>query len=73
MNDIFKPRKATFRTGLGPKIWNALPYHINISENINSFKAIVKYWDGNLCACRVCEYMTSRQSTLTKTKILNSL
>ena len=43
MNDIFKTRKATFKKGYGPKIWNALPYRMKISENINSFKAIVKY------------------------------
>ena len=31
----------------GPKIWNALPYHIKTSDNLNSFKAIIKCWGGN--------------------------
>lgn len=73
MNDIFKTRKATFKKGYGPKIWNALPYRMKISENINSFKAIVKYWNGNHCACRDCKHTTSRQWTLIKTSTLNSL
>ena len=57
--EIPKPNPATFGIrGLrsyGPKIWNALLYHIN------SFKAAIKCWDGNHCTCRVCEHTTSRQ------------
>ena len=60
-----KPNQATFGTrslrSYGPKIWNALPYHIKTSDNLNSFKAIIKCWDGNHCTCRVCEHTTSRQ------------
>ena len=68
--EILKPNQTTFgRRSLrsyGPKIWNALPYHIKTSDNLNGFKAIVKCWDGNHCPCRVCKHTTSRQETLTK-------
>ena len=60
-----KPNQATLGTrslrSYGPKIWNALPYHIKTSDNLNSFKTIIKCWDGNHCTCRVCEHTTSRQ------------
>ena len=54
------------------KIWNTLPYHIKTSKNLNSFKAIIKCWDGNHCTCRVCQHTTSGQQTLAKTEIPNS-
>ena len=61
--EIPKPNQATFGTrslrSYGPKTWNALPYHIKSSDNLNSFKAIIK-WIGNHCTCRVCEHATSR-------------
>ena len=70
--EIPKPNQATFGTRslrrYGPKIWNALPYHIKTSDNLNSFKAIIKCLDGNHCTCRVCHHTTSRQKTLTKTQ-----
>ena len=63
--EIPKPNQATFGTrslrSYGPKIWNALPYHIKTSDNLNSFKAIIKCWDGSHCTCRVCKHTTSRQ------------
>ena len=69
--EIPKPNQATFGTrslrSYGQKIWNALPYHIKTSDNLNSFKAIIKYLDGNHCTCRVCQHTTSRQQTLTVT------
>ena len=72
--EIPKPNQATFETrslrSYGPKIWNALPYHIETSDNLNSFKAIIKCWDDSHCTCRDCEYTTSRQQTFTKTKHL---
>ena len=65
--EIPKPNQAVFGTrslrSYGPKIWNALPYHIKTSDKLNSFKAIIKCWDGNHCTCRVCEH---------KNTILNS-
>ena len=70
---IPKPNQAT--RSYGPKIWNALSYHIKTSDNLNSFRSIIKCWDGNHWTCRVCEHTTSGQQTLTKhnTQILNSL
>ena len=60
--EIPKLSQATFGTkSYGPKIWNALPYHIITSDNLNSFKSIIKCWDGNHFTCRVCEHTTSRQ------------
>ena len=61
--EIRKPNQDTFGTrslrSYGPKIWNALPYHIKTSDNSNSFKSIIKCWEGNYCNCRVCEHTTS--------------
>ena len=63
--EIPKPNQATFGAShlrsYGPKIWNALPYHIKTSDNLNSFKSIIKCWDGDHCTCGVCEHTTSRQ------------
>ena len=38
----------------GPKVWNSLPYHIKSSENLESFKTIIKHWNGTRCTCKVC-------------------
>ena len=38
----------------GPKVWNSLPYHIKSSENLESFKMIIKHWNGTRCHCKVC-------------------
>ena len=58
--EIPKPNQATFGTrslrSYGRKIWNAFPYHIKTSENLNSFRAIIKCQDGNHCTCRVCKH-----------------
>ena len=63
--EIPKLNQATFGTrslkSYGPKIWNALPYHIKTSDNLNSFKSNIICWYGNRCTCRVCEHTTSRQ------------
>ena len=63
--EIPKPNQTTLGTrslmGYGPKIWNALPCHIKTPDNLNSFKAIIKCWDGNDCTCRVCKHTTLRQ------------
>ena len=62
---IPKPNQVTFERrslrSYGPKIWNALPYHVKTSENLNSFKAIIKCWGCNHCTCRVCKQMASRK------------
>ena len=36
---------------LGLKIWNKLPYHVKSSENLDTFKNLLKNWDGNLFEC----------------------
>ena len=38
----------------GPKIWNSLPFHIKSSENLETFKNIIKNWNGVSCKCKVC-------------------
>ena len=67
--EIPKPNLVTFGKrslrNYGPKIWNALPYHIKTSDNLNSLKFILKCWDGKHCTCRVCENTTSLPQTLT--------
>ena len=40
---------------LGPKIWNNLPYHVKSSDNLDTFKNLLKNWDGNLCKCSLCK------------------
>ena len=40
---------------LGPKIWNNLPYHVKSSENLDTFKNLLKNWDGNSCKCNLCK------------------
>ena len=39
---------------LGPQIWNALPKEIKLAENIQTFKRMVKQWDGSTCNCNIC-------------------
>ena len=38
----------------GPKIWNSLPFHVKTSENLKTFKDIIKNWDGSTCKCGKC-------------------
>ena len=38
----------------GPKIWNYFPFHVKPSENLQTFKDIIKNWNGSACNCRVC-------------------
>ena len=39
----------------GPKIWNTLPYHIKYSQNLETFKTVIKNWDGVNCKCVICK------------------
>ena len=39
----------------GPKIWNSLPPHIKSCENLETFKRVIKNWDGITCNWRVCK------------------
>ena len=47
--------QTTFGTkslrSLGPQIWNSLPSHIKCSQSLESFKNIIKMWDGEKCTC----------------------
>ena len=36
---------------LGPKIWS----HVKSSDNLDTFKNLLKDWDGNLCKCNLCK------------------
>ena len=37
-------------TNLAPKIWNSLAPNVKSADNLNSFKALIKNWDGVLLA-----------------------
>ena len=45
--------KNNLRT-FGPKLWNSLPYHIKSSENLESLKRTIKYWNGERRLDKVC-------------------
>ena len=36
------------------KTWNSLPYHIKPAENLASFKTMTKFWNGEICSCKIC-------------------
>ena len=40
---------------VGPRICNNLPYHVISSHNLDTFKNLLKSWDGNLCKCNLCK------------------
>ena len=63
MNDIFKLRNIDrlTREKNSTILYHTLHYHIKTSDDLNSFKAIIKCWDGDHCTCRVCEHPASRQ------------
>ena len=55
--DIPKVNRVSFGNKtisyFGPKIWNSLPPHIKSCENLETFKRVIKNWDGVTCNCRV--------------------
>ena len=57
--DIPKVSRVSFGDksirSFGPKIWNSLPPHIMSCENLETFKRVIKNWDGVTCNCRVCK------------------
>ena len=57
--DISKWNQITFDYKslkvLGPKIWNNLPCHVKSSDNLDTFKNLLKNWDGNLFKCNLCQ------------------
>ena len=56
----FRPSQVTFGSkslkAMGPQIWNCLPNELKSAENLNSFKHMIKQWDGPSCKCNVCRY-----------------
>ena len=56
----FRPNQVTFGSkslkAMGPQIWNCLPNEIKSADNLNSFKRMIKQWDGPSCKCNVCKY-----------------
>ena len=39
---------------LGPKIWNSLPTDMKNSDNLTTFKILIKTWSGPNCHCSNC-------------------
>ena len=60
-NDLqhYRPNQVTFCSNslrsLGPQI---LPNEIKSAENLNSFKHMIKKWDGPNCKCNACQHVT---------------
>ena len=56
----FRPNQVTFGSkslkAIGPQIWNCLPNEIKSADNLNSFKRLIKQWDGPSCKCSACKY-----------------
>ena len=48
--DIAKLSQVSFGSksvrSFGPKIWNSLPPHIKSCESLETFKKVIKNWDG---------------------------
>ena len=55
----FRPNQTTFGShslsSIGPQIWNGLPNEIKSTENLKSFKALIKQWNGPICKCSACK------------------
>ena len=53
--DIPKVNQVSFGNksirSFGPKIWNSLPPHIKSCENLETFKRVIKIWDGITYNC----------------------
>ena len=49
----FRQNQGTFGSkslkAFGPQIWNCLPNEIKSADNLNSFKRMIKQWDGPSC------------------------
>ena len=50
-----RPYQVTFGSNslgsLGSEIWNGLPNDMKSAENLNSFKNMIKKWEGQNCNC----------------------
>ena len=38
----------------GPRVWDALPFHMKSKENLQAFKYVIKFWGGSKCSCNIC-------------------
>ena len=38
------------------KLWNSLPEDIKSSENLTTFKRLIKTWNGTTCRCNFCKW-----------------
>ena len=56
----FRPNKVTFVSkslkAIGPQIGICLPNELKSADNLNSFKRMIKQWDGPSCKCNVCKF-----------------
>ncbi len=54
-----RPNQTTFGSkslmSIGPQVWNGLPNEMKSAENLKSFKALIKQWDGPNCKCSACQ------------------
>jgi hypothetical protein len=41
-------------TYYGAHLWNLLPYHFKKAINFQTFKRLIKEWDGPNCSCTSC-------------------
>ena len=55
--EITKSNQASFGTKRlpiqGPRVWNALPFHIKSKENLQAFKYVIKFWYGSKSSCNI--------------------
>ena len=56
----FRTNQVTFGSkslkAIGPQIWNCSPNEIKSADNLNSFKCMIKQWDGPSSKCNACKY-----------------
>ena len=58
--NLFVPRINETTYGLrsfryqGTVLWNSLPEGIKTASNLNSFKKLIKFWEGPHCRCNFC-------------------
>ena len=50
-----EPKNFWLQKVLGSKIWNNLPHYVKSSDNLDTFKHLLKNLDGNLCKCNLCK------------------
>ena len=51
--DMIRYGKKTFKY-YGSHLWNLLSHEIKECMNLNTFKVLIKDWDGPSCQCNMC-------------------